>query len=200
MLVQTDEQKEAEIERRTQDRVAAAVQSIPNELEKSVERAMRNVLSDVSLREQFWEQGYRELEKHAGSNAAQWLGRRLWNIVLTAAIAAAIAWVVMTGRLNHMKAGLFAQALWRGKAEREEVENREAVEKVIDFLEIQAIRKTPVGRLPYGLNTNGGSRVRSTYPVIKTVRRMLSCYQQLFLVRPRFFVLSIHNFLSIINA
>ena len=100
MLVQTDEQKEAEIERRTQDRVAAAVQSIPNELEKSVERAMRNVLSDVRLREQFWEQGYRELEKHAGSNAAQWLGRRLWNIVLTAAIAAAIAWVVMTGRLK----------------------------------------------------------------------------------------------------
>jgi len=58
---------------------------------------------------------------------------------------------VMTGRLNHMKANLFSQALWRGRAEREETENREAVEKVIDFLEIQAIRKTPVGRLPYGL-------------------------------------------------
>lgn len=58
---------------------------------------------------------------------------------------------VMTGRLNHMKASLWSQALWRGRAEREETENREAVEKVIDFLEIQAIRKTPVGRLPYGL-------------------------------------------------
>ena len=38
-----------------------------------------------------------------------------------------------------------------GAAEKEETENREVVEKVIDFLEIQSIRKTPVGRLPYGL-------------------------------------------------
>ncbi len=50
-----------------------------------------------------------------------------------------------------MKAGLFSQALWKGKAEREEMENREVVEKIIDFLEIQHIRKTPVARLPYGL-------------------------------------------------
>lgn len=58
---------------------------------------------------------------------------------------------IMTGRLTHMKAGLFSQTLWWGGAQREEVENRDIVEKVIDFLEIQAIRKTPVGRLPYGL-------------------------------------------------
>ncbi len=58
---------------------------------------------------------------------------------------------VMTGRLTHMTSGLLAQGMWFGKAEAEEVENREKVEKIIDFLEIQAIRKTPVGRLPYGL-------------------------------------------------
>jgi branched-chain amino acid transport system ATP-binding protein len=58
---------------------------------------------------------------------------------------------IMTGRLTHMKTGLLAQAIWKGRAEAEEVANREIVEKVIDFLEIQAIRKTPVGRLPYGL-------------------------------------------------
>ncbi|RJL18355.1 ABC transporter ATP-binding protein [Paracoccus siganidrum] len=58
---------------------------------------------------------------------------------------------IMTGRLNRMKAGFFSQALWWGRAEREENENREQVEKIIDFLEIQNIRKTPVGRLPYGL-------------------------------------------------
>ncbi|MFV2053785.1 ABC transporter ATP-binding protein [Aliiroseovarius sp. YM-037] len=58
---------------------------------------------------------------------------------------------VMTGRLTHMKSGLLSQAMWWGKALKEETENREVVEKVIDFLEIQAIRKTPVGRLPYGL-------------------------------------------------
>jgi len=50
-----------------------------------------------------------------------------------------------------MKSGLLAQALWAGKASAEEEENREKVEKIIDFLEIQDIRKTPVGRLPYGL-------------------------------------------------
>ena len=58
---------------------------------------------------------------------------------------------VMTGRLNYMKTNLFQQAFWKGKAEAEEVENREVVEKIIDFLEIQSIRKTPVSRLPYGL-------------------------------------------------
>ncbi|MGX9355609.1 ABC transporter ATP-binding protein [Roseobacteraceae bacterium S113] len=58
---------------------------------------------------------------------------------------------VMTGRLTHMKASVFSQALWWGKAREEEMENRERVERVIDFLEIQHIRKTPVGRLPYGL-------------------------------------------------
>ncbi len=58
---------------------------------------------------------------------------------------------IMTGRLTHMRTGLAAQALWWGRAQREEVENRERVEKVIDFLEIQSLRKTPVGRLPYGL-------------------------------------------------
>ncbi|NVK60755.1 MAG: ABC transporter ATP-binding protein [Rhodobacteraceae bacterium] len=58
---------------------------------------------------------------------------------------------VMTGRLTHMHAGIASQALWWGKARNEEIANREVVEKVIDFLEIQSIRKTPVGRLPYGL-------------------------------------------------
>ena len=58
---------------------------------------------------------------------------------------------IMTGRLTLMKSGLFSQALWLGKASAEEYEHREKVEKIIDFLEIQNIRKTPVGRLPYGL-------------------------------------------------
>jgi len=58
---------------------------------------------------------------------------------------------IMTGRFNQMKTNMLAQMIWKGPAEREEMENREIVEKVIDFLEIQAIRKTPVGALPYGL-------------------------------------------------
>jgi branched-chain amino acid transport system ATP-binding protein len=56
-----------------------------------------------------------------------------------------------TGRNLHMKSGLLAQAFRLGSAVREEIANREFVENIIDFLEIQAHRKTPVGRLPYGL-------------------------------------------------
>lgn len=58
---------------------------------------------------------------------------------------------IMTGRLTHMKTGLLRDMFWFGGAEREEIQNREIVERIIDFLEIQTIRKTPVGRLPYGL-------------------------------------------------
>ena len=58
---------------------------------------------------------------------------------------------IMTGRNLRMKRGLFWQALHIGPARREETEQREQVERIIDFLEIQAHRKTPVGRLPYGL-------------------------------------------------
>jgi len=58
---------------------------------------------------------------------------------------------IMTGRNLKMKATILEQAIWVGRARREELENRAKVEEVIDFLEIQHIRKTPVGRLPYGL-------------------------------------------------
>jgi branched-chain amino acid transport system ATP-binding protein len=58
---------------------------------------------------------------------------------------------IMTGRLLKMRVNFFAQCLWFGPAREEEIRHREHVERIIDFLEIQAIRKTPVGRLPYGL-------------------------------------------------
>jgi branched-chain amino acid transport system ATP-binding protein len=58
---------------------------------------------------------------------------------------------IMTGRLLKMKSGLLSQAIYWGKYQKEEVEHREFVEHIIDFLEIKSIRKTPVGRLPYGL-------------------------------------------------
>nr|VFJ64607.1 MAG: amino acid/amide ABC transporter ATP-binding protein 1, HAAT family [Candidatus Kentron sp. DK] len=58
---------------------------------------------------------------------------------------------LMTGRLLKMRRGMFWQALYFGPARREEIAHRKAVEDVIDFLEIEAIRRTPVGRLPYGL-------------------------------------------------
>ena len=58
---------------------------------------------------------------------------------------------LMTGRNLRIKSNLLLQALRWGPAEREESEHREKVERIIDFLEIQAHRKTPVGQLPYGL-------------------------------------------------
>jgi branched-chain amino acid transport system ATP-binding protein len=58
---------------------------------------------------------------------------------------------IMTGRNLHMRSNLLLQALRVGPAVREEIRHREFVERIIDFLEIQAWRKTPVGRLPYGL-------------------------------------------------
>ena len=81
--------------------------------------------------------------------ARQGIARTFQNIALFEGMS--VLDNVMTGRLTQMKAGIFSQSIWRGKAEKEEVENREICERVIDFLEIQSIRKTPVSRLPYGL-------------------------------------------------
>ena len=58
---------------------------------------------------------------------------------------------IMTGRVTLMRPNLLKNMIWWGWAEREESGHREKVEQIIDFLEIQSIRKTPVGRLPYGL-------------------------------------------------
>ena len=58
---------------------------------------------------------------------------------------------IMTGRALTMRANLFWQMLRAGPAEAEEIEHRRRVEEIIDFLEIEHIRKVPVGRLPYGL-------------------------------------------------
>jgi branched-chain amino acid transport system ATP-binding protein len=58
---------------------------------------------------------------------------------------------IMTGRTLRMNKNLFWQLLRFGPAMTEEVEHRHRVEEIIDFLKIQEIRRTPVGRLPYGL-------------------------------------------------
>lgn len=98
---------------------------------------------------EIWFRGERRRAMKPHQIAHQGIARTFQNIALFKGMSTLDN--IMTGRCTHMKAGLFSQAIWRGKAEREEVENREKVERIIDFLEIQAIRKTPVGRLPYGL-------------------------------------------------
>jgi branched-chain amino acid transport system ATP-binding protein len=81
--------------------------------------------------------------------AASGIARTFQNIALFRGMT--VLDNIMTGRNLKMKSGFLAQAIWLGPAKREEMENRRKVEEVIDFLEIQHIRKTPVGRLPYGL-------------------------------------------------
>ncbi len=58
---------------------------------------------------------------------------------------------ILTGRHIRMKSGWLAGSFWVGKAKREEIANREVVEGIIDFLEIEQWRKYPVGLLPYGI-------------------------------------------------
>lgn len=81
--------------------------------------------------------------------AAQGIARTFQNIALFRGMSTLDN--IMTGRNLAMKTGLFWQALHFGPAQREEIAHRRAVEDIIDFLEIQHVRKVPVGRLPYGL-------------------------------------------------
>ena len=58
---------------------------------------------------------------------------------------------IMSGRSLKMSVGFFWQVLHYGPARDEEIAHRRRVEEIIDFLEIQHIRRTAVGKLPYGL-------------------------------------------------
>jgi len=58
---------------------------------------------------------------------------------------------IMVGRTQMMRSGLFAQGIYWGLSQKEEIRHREAIEWIIDFLEIESIRRTPAGMLPYGL-------------------------------------------------
>ena len=120
----------------------------PNGAGKS---SMLNVISGfyVPQEGQVYFRGQKRAPMRPYEVARQGIARTFQNIALFEGMS--VLDNVMTGRLTQMKAGILSQALWRGKAEKEEVENREICEKVIDFLEIQHIRKTPVARLPYGL-------------------------------------------------
>ncbi len=58
---------------------------------------------------------------------------------------------IMVGRTLKMKSNFFWQVFRHGPAMTEEIAHRRVVEEIIDFLEIEHIRKVPVGKLPYGL-------------------------------------------------
>ena len=89
----------------------------------------------------------RDMDTH--ETAALGIARTFQNIALFKGMT--VLDNIMTGRNLKMRCNFLQQALWLGAARREELEHRRAVEEIIEFLEIQHIRRTPVGRLPYGL-------------------------------------------------
>ena len=86
---------------------------------------------------------------HPTEAARQGIARTFQNIALFKGMT--VLDNIMTGRNTKMQSGFLSHALWLGRARNEEIAHRHKVEEVIDFLEIQHIRKTPVGKLPYGL-------------------------------------------------
>ncbi|MDZ4095994.1 MAG: ABC transporter ATP-binding protein [Paracoccaceae bacterium] len=120
----------------------------PNGAGKS---SMLNVISGfyVPQEGEVWFHGQRRPAMKPYQVARQGIARTFQNIALFEGMS--VLDNIMTGRLTLMEAGLLQQAMWWGRAQKEEAAHREKVEKIIDFLEIQHIRKTPVGRLPYGL-------------------------------------------------
>ena len=81
--------------------------------------------------------------------AALGIARTFQNIALYTGLSALDN--LMAARHIHMAQNGIQSALYWGKAQREEVQHREVVEEIIDFLEIAHIRKAVVGSLPYGL-------------------------------------------------
>lgn len=93
--------------------------------------------------------------------AAQGIARTFQNVALFKGMTTLDN--IMAGRSLKMHRNLFWQALRHGPAQQEEIAHRRAAERIIDFLEIEHIRKTPVGKLPYGLQKRvelGGALAR----------------------------------------
>jgi branched-chain amino acid transport system ATP-binding protein len=120
----------------------------PNGAGKS---SMLNVLNGVYHPQQgtirFENLEFHDMDPHRA--AALGIARTFQNIALFKGMT--VLDNIMTGRNLKMRCNFLQQALWLGTARREELQHRRAVEEIIDFLEIQHIRRTPVGRLPYGL-------------------------------------------------
>ena len=58
---------------------------------------------------------------------------------------------LLLGRHHLMRSGFVSGSLWWGRARREELEHREAVEAIVDLLALTPFRRSPVGALSYGV-------------------------------------------------
>lgn len=120
----------------------------PNGAGKS---SMLNVINGVYTPQQgsITYEGKKFAKMKSHSAAAMGIGRTFQNIALFEGMSTIEN--IMTGRNLMMKATFIENALGVGRSKKEEIEHREAVEDIIDFLGLQAIRKTPVSALSYGL-------------------------------------------------
>jgi branched-chain amino acid transport system ATP-binding protein len=120
----------------------------PNGAGKS---SMLNVINGVYHPQQgivrFKGEQRRRMNPHEA--AAQGISRTFQNIALFKGMS--VLDNIMTGRNLKMRSTLLEQAIYLGRNRREELEQRAKVEEIIDFLQIEHVRKTAVGRLPYGL-------------------------------------------------
>lgn len=85
----------------------------------------------------------------ARASAVMGIARTFQNIALFKGMS--VLDNIMTGRNLKMKATVLEQVFYFGRPMHEEKVHRQAVEKVIEFLQIQSIRHTPVNKLAYGL-------------------------------------------------
>ena len=120
----------------------------PNGAGKS---SMLNVINGVYIPQEgtitFDGQEFKKMSPHRA--AVMGIARTFQNIALFSGMSTLDN--IMTGRNLMMKATFWETALNIGRARREEFEHRQEVEKIIEFLGLQAIRKAPVSSLPYGL-------------------------------------------------
>ncbi len=93
--------------------------------------------------------GVRRTNMRPDRAAAQGISRTFQNIALFSGMSTLDN--IMSGRNLKMNVNFIWQLFYYGPARNEEMEHRAKVEEIIDFLEIQHIRKVPVGQLPYGL-------------------------------------------------
>ncbi len=107
----------------------------------------RGVTSQVAYEEQVG--GYDMTKCPAYQIASLGMARTFQNIALYTGLSTLDN--LMAARHVHMKQNGLQSMLYWGAAQKEEVEHREFVEDIIDFLEIAHIRKAIVGALPYGL-------------------------------------------------
>jgi len=86
---------------------------------------------------------------HPNQIAALGIARTFQNVALFKGMT--VLDNILVGRNLSMRSIFLSQGIYWGFSQKEEVRHRQVVERVIDWLEIEHIRKTPAGMLPYGL-------------------------------------------------